>query len=76
MLTYIPIYGIIINTLHLRRYKPMYNLDTLKRKISKEGLEATIELLRSEYFPEEIKRMLSVFDSKGNLDIEAVRALA
>ena len=54
----------------------MYNLDTLKRKISKEGLEATIELLRSEYFPEEIKRMLSVFDSKGNLDIEAVRALA
>lgn len=53
----------------------MYNLESLKRKISKDGLEATKELLTSKGFPAEIKESLSVFDARGRLDMKALRAL-
>lgn len=37
----------------------MYDKDTLRRKIAKDGLQETLKLLSSETFPEDIKAELS-----------------
>ena len=57
---------------------PMYNLGTLKRKISKEGLQATIKFLLSDDLPLNIKEDLTaahVFNSDGYLCLSLLYSL-
>lgn len=56
----------------------MYNLNTLKRKIKKDGLQETIDFLLSDDLPLEIKQDLTkehVFSPKGYLCLSLLYAL-
>ena len=51
----------------------MYNRESLKRKIAKEGLSKTIQFLKSDALPSYIKEALTedqVFDEKGHLNLD------
>ena len=53
----------------------MYNRESLKRKIAKEGLNKTIQFLQSDTLPEYIKDPLTedqVFDEKGCLNLDSL----
>ena len=56
----------------------MYNLNTLKRKISKDGLQTTINFLLSENLPKNIKEDLTkdhVFNKSGHLCLSLLYSL-
>ena len=56
----------------------MYNLGTLKRKISKEGLQATIKFLLSDDLPLNIKEDLTaahIFNTDGYLCLSLLYSL-
>lgn len=54
-LIFMEIYGIINFYKVGRRYNNMYTLEALKRKISKEGLDNTLQYLLSENLPLYVK---------------------
>ena len=57
----------------------MYDMNSLKRLISKKGSQAVLSLLTSPEFPEAIKRELAkdgLFDKKGSLNIKLFNSLA
>ncbi len=51
----------------------MYNRESLKRKIAKEGLNTTIQFLQSDTLPPYIKEALTedhIFDENGHLCLD------
>ena len=60
-------------TIKHKEVLPMYNRESLKRKIAKEGLSKTIQFLKSDALPSYIKEALTedqVFDEKGRLNLD------
>lgn len=56
----------------------MYNLDSLKRKIAKEGIQATIDYLLSDDLTSDAKKALTknhVFNSEGYLCLSLLYSL-
>ena len=65
-------------TIKHKEVLPMYNLSTLKRKISKDGLQATVDFLLSDDLPLNIKDDLTkvhVFNADGYLCLSLLYAL-
>lgn len=60
-------------TIKHKEVLPMYNRESLKRKIAKEGLSKTIQFLKSDALPSYIKEAQTedqVFDENGHLCLD------